>query len=57
MTTTVKVEAHCATDKQVRVTLGDENGIIENFKIDDGETAERVVYDNIVIQVKEIPRD
>lgn len=49
MTTTVKVEAHCASNKQVVVTVRNrQNGDIkESFILQDGEKADRVVYDDL----------
>lgn len=48
MTTTVRVEAHCASNKQVVVSIrnrvtGEE---VETFTLQDGEKADRVVYDD-----------
>jgi hypothetical protein len=56
MTTTVKIEAHHATSKEVKVFVT-ENGItVEDFTMQDGETAERCVYDGRVITVREIEK-
>jgi hypothetical protein len=55
MTTTVKIEAHHSTDKQVRVRIYDTQAtsIVEEFTLQDGEKAERYVYDGRMIQVHE----
>ena len=54
MTTTVIIQAHCASEKQVLVSIEDgapPQG--ESFFLQDGETAERYVYDARVISVRE----
>lgn len=62
MTTTVKVMAHCASDKQVRITRREarvsfeEGPAGENTVIQNGETYEQVVYDDWMIYVKEEPK-
>lgn len=55
MTTTIKVSAHCSDDKEVQVSITDSvNGNVkENFVLQNGETADRVVYDDLVISVLE----
>lgn len=53
MTTTVIVKAHCASDKEVYVTMND-NGVMSADVLQDGETIEKVVYDNKSITVQEI---
>ena len=56
MTTTVKIEAHCASDKEVKVSVVDvvNSNIYEEFTLQDGEQASRVVYDNREICVSEV---
>lgn len=59
MTTTVRVEAHCASNKQVVVSIrnrvsGDE---IETFTLQDGEKADRVVFDDRQIVTHEEFKD
>jgi len=51
MTTTVKVEAHCASNKQVVVTVRNRvtGDVKETFTLQDGEKADRVVYDDLEI--------
>jgi hypothetical protein len=63
MTTTVKVMAHCASDKQVRITRREarvsfesEPVAGEHTVIQNGETYEQVVYDDWMIYVKEEPK-
>jgi len=49
MTTTIKVEAHCASNKQVVVTVRNRvtGDVKETFTLQDGEKADRVVYDDL----------
>lgn len=55
MTTTVKVEAHCASNKQVVVTVRNSvtGEIKESFILQDGEKADRVVYDDLELITRE----
>lgn len=57
MTTSVKVTAHCASDKQVRIvrwsTQGGQGTKDTETVIQDGETNEQVVYDDWQITVYE----
>lgn len=53
MTTTVTIQAHLSTDKEVRVTIKDNGKPAEEFALQDGETAERYVYDGREISVIE----
>lgn len=58
MTTTVKIEAHCASDKEVLVTVAGNYDIdIESFKLQNGEVAERFVYDERNICVREVKKE
>jgi len=50
MTSTVKVTAHCASTKEVRVTLNDE--LVATLQ--DTESSEFYVYDARVISVTEV---
>ena len=52
MTTTVKVEAHCSSDKEVVITVATDNGDSE-VVLQDKETYENYVYDERVISVRE----
>lgn len=56
MTTTVIVKAHCANNKEVHVTLND-NGVLSEDILQDGETIEKVVYENREIKVKEVIKE
>jgi hypothetical protein len=52
MTTKVTIEAHCSPDKEVRIYLKyNGNDFIES--IQDTESKEYYIYDNITIKVKE----
>lgn len=54
MTTTVKIEAHCSNEKEVEVYVFDaEDKLTEKFILQDGEKAERFVYDDRMISVRE----
>ncbi len=59
MTTTVKVSAHCSDDKEVQVAISDRvsGNVRENLILQNGETADRVVYDDLVISVLERKKD
>lgn len=53
MTSQVKISAHCSDDKEVLVTVAGiinhstgETGIIEEFTLQNGESAERAIYDS-----------
>lgn len=55
MTTTVKIEAHLSKEiKKVEVKLLDNSSELETFYLEDGEKAERYIYDNRELLVKEI---
>ncbi len=58
MTTTVIIKAHLSTTKEVRVTINDNvSGTkLEEFTLQDGETAERYVYDGREINVLEVTK-
>lgn len=56
MTTSVIVQAHCASNKEVHVVITDvaaAGEVVEEFKLQDGETATRVVYEGRAISVFE----
>lgn len=55
MTTTVTIKAHCASDKEVKVCISDSKSgnVKEAFKLQDGEQADRVVYDDLELTVYE----
>lgn len=59
MTTSIKVSAHCSADKEVQISISDQasGNVRENIILQDGETADRVVYDDLVICVLERKKD
>ena len=57
MTTNVIINAHCdASKKEVYIMVTGEDSVVEEFTIQDGEKAERVVYDGRVIIVEEVDK-
>lgn len=56
MTTTVITQAHCASDKEVEVVIVNRvtGEVYEKFILQDGEQAQRVVYDDREIKVVEV---
>lgn len=52
MTSAVKVSAHCASNKEVVITI-DNGSTGETVVIQDGETYDASFYDEKVISVKE----
>jgi uncharacterized protein (DUF433 family) len=54
MTTTVTIDAHLMTTKEVVIKLTDNGETIEEFVLQDGESANRAVFDGREISVKEI---
>ena len=56
MTTTVTIAAHLSTEKEVRVKLADNGNTVEEFVLQDGEKAERYVYDGREISVQEVTK-
>lgn len=53
MTTTVKISAHVSAEKEVRAKITDGDTVVEEFAMQDGESAERYVYDGRKIEVQE----
>ncbi len=54
MTTTVKIEAHCASSKEVKVDISDDaGGLAETRTLQDGEKIEVYAYDARRITVYE----
>lgn len=55
MTTNVNVQAHCSSDKQVVVVIQNRvtKEVKELFFLQDGEKADRVVYDDLEISTHE----
>ncbi len=58
MTTTVKVTAHCNEGFEVRVDVIDDNGLVDSASsvIQDGESAEVVVFDDRFVTVREVAK-
>jgi len=61
MTSQVKVSAHCSDDKEVVVTVAGiidhatgAAGIIEEFTLQNGESAERSIYDSRSVSFVEV---
>lgn len=54
MTSTVKIDAHLSTEKEVRVVIANQDQLIEEFTIQDGESATRYIHDDLVVIVKEM---
>ena len=52
MTTTVKIDAHCASTKEVAITIATDQGNME-VVIQDGEHYETYAYDERVISIQE----
>ena len=57
MTTTVKVTAHCAADKEVVVTTEDTIAPHQTIVLQDGESKEVYAYDARTIVIKEVMKD
>jgi archaellum component FlaF (FlaF/FlaG flagellin family) len=53
MTTLVTISAHHSSEKEVRVKITDNGNTVEEFALQDGEKAERYVYDGREISVQE----
>lgn len=56
MTTTVITQAHCSSNKEVEVVIVNRvtGEVHEKFVLQDGESANRVVYDDREIKVTEV---
>ncbi len=56
MTTSVKIDAHCANTKEVKIhVINDVDGVIkQEFVLQDGESKSCIVYDHLEIHVKEV---
>jgi hypothetical protein len=59
MTTTIKISAHCSKEKEVIVEIvdlfrnpGDQQ--VELIRMNDGDVADRVVFDGRILTVKEV---
>lgn len=56
MTTTVKIDAHLSDTNEVRVVITDNGEKVEDFVLQNGQSAERYVYDGREISVKEVDK-
>lgn len=58
MTTSVKVTAHCSSDKQVRISKYRSGSDYDapDIVLQHGESNEQIVYDDFRITVKEEPK-
>lgn len=56
MTTTVIIKAHLPSTKEVKILISENGNTVEDFALQDGETAERYVYDGREIVVKEVEK-
>ena len=56
MTTNINIDAHCGDDKKVNVCISNGNGG-EAFSLKDGEKAERVIHDDLVMTIKEVSNE
>ena len=56
MTTTVTIAAHHSAEKEVLVKITDNGSTVEEFSLQDGEKAERYVYDGREISVQEVTK-
>lgn len=56
MTTTVTVKAHCANTKEVVASIVNTatGEVKEEFTLQDGESRDCVVYDDLQVSVKEV---
>lgn len=54
MTSTVRIEAHCADDKEVKITIINYDGDNFIFRLQDGEVYNTVIYDHRSIACEEL---
>lgn len=57
MTTTVTIRACVSPEKQVQVKITDNGSTVEEFSLQNGETAERYAYDGREISVREAVKE
>jgi hypothetical protein len=57
MTSTVKIDAHLSDDKEVRVVVASNDKLVEEFTIQNGQSATRHIHDDLVIIVKEMVKE
>ena len=56
MTTTVKIDAHHTTTKQVEIKITDGETVLQTMVLQDGESTQCVVYDGRVLTVREVDK-
>lgn len=54
MTSKVRIEAHCADDKEVKITITNYDGGNFIIRLQDGEVYDTVIYDHRSIACEEI---
>ena len=54
MTTTVKVTAHCSSDKEVKIVIKDTVAPEQNITLQGGDSIEVYAYDDRQIVIKEV---
>ena len=54
MTSKVRIEAHCADDKEVKITLVNYDGRELIFRLQDGEVYETIIYDHRSVACEEL---
>lgn len=54
MTSTIKIQAHCTDDKEVKITITNYDGAGFVIRLQDGEVYETVIYDHRAIAAEEI---
>ncbi|MCO6704901.1 hypothetical protein [Streptomyces sp. CHB9.2] len=56
MTTTVTINAHCSSEKQVQVSIVNRvtGEVHEEFVLQDGQSSHRVVFDDREIKIGEV---
>jgi hypothetical protein len=57
MTTTVTIDAHCSSDKEVKISVTEAGKEVDQYTIQDCETVSTVVYDDRVLSVKETEKE
>lgn len=56
MTTSIRIQAHCSPDKEVIVEIVDKgtDKQVELIRLNDGDVADRCVFDDRELTVKEV---
>ena len=54
MTSTVKIAAHCADDKEVKITITNYEGVPWVIRLQNGEVYDTNVFDNRAVAVEEV---